>query len=154
MCFSRWKFAWGYNPRLCCLQIVWIRMGVRFSNQKFVWGYNSGCAVCRLFGYVWGCVSPNRNSFGVTILAVQSVDCLDTYGGVSLFVWGYSPRLCSLQIFGYILGCVSQNRSSGVQSRLYRLQAPQARSQCKRKDAQEPFNFCRSTFLFFLVIDF
>ena len=24
-------FVWGYNPRLCSLQIVWIRIGVSFS---------------------------------------------------------------------------------------------------------------------------
>ena len=63
-----------------------------------------GCVVCRLFEYVWGCVSPNRNSFGGTIPAVQSVDCLDTYGGVSPFVWGYSPRLCCLQIVWIRMG--------------------------------------------------
>ena len=31
-----------------------------------------------------GCVFPNRNSFGGTIPAVQSVDWLDTYGGAFL----------------------------------------------------------------------
>ena len=53
-------------------------------NRSSLGGTIPGCAVCRLFGYVWGCVSPNRNSFGDSIPAVQSVDCLDTYGGVSL----------------------------------------------------------------------
>ena len=85
----------GVKFRLCSLEIVWILMGVFLHSFG---GTVPGCVVCRLFGHVWRCISSNRNSFGGTIPPVQSVDCLDMYGGVSPFVWGNIPRLCSLQI--------------------------------------------------------
>ena len=125
-------------------------MGCVSLDRSSLGGTTPGCAVCRLFrggGGGRGAFLQIEGRFGVQSQAVQSADCLDTYGvrfSKEKFVWGYNsgcavcilfgyvrgcfstrlgiiPRLCSLQIVWIRMGCVSPNKSSLGGTVRYRL---------------------------------